>query len=713
MNATAWAHSSNASGERHPLVDHLTSVARLAGHFADSFGGAGYARLLGLWHDVGKFAPEFQTYLRLCELGRGPARGPDHKAAGALLAQRASRPALALLVQGHHGGLSSVEDCRAWLESHESSERVLQAVAAAESVLPDIGSDAKVEPPDHARVDALGAELFLRLLYSALIDADRLDTERHFDPGRSEWRGAEDVTVSTLWERFLSTRAQLVRETADEVGAVRREVYDACIEAAERPPGVFRLAVPTGGGKTLSGLAFALRHAAAHGLERVVVAVPYLSITEQTADVYRAALGEDVVLEHHSGRSEADGDDEHDLLQRLAAENWDARVIVTTTVQLFESLFAARASRCRRVHRLARSVIVLDEAQSLPVHLLDPILDALGRLARDYGSSVVLSTATQPAFDAVPAFAAVVATDIVSDAPSMYRRLRRVTYDWRLDGMLAWVDVAELMIGERHALAIVNTKADAAALLDVLDRDDVLHLSTLLCAAHRRRVIGEVKRRLAEGENCLLVSTQVVEAGVDLDFPLVLRALGPLDAIVQAAGRCNREGRLPTGRVIVFDPDGGRLPKGAYTVGTNGTRITMAQGGDVDDPAVVRAYYERLVGLLPTDPRGIQAHRRALDFRRVAEEFRMIDDDSLDVVVPYDDALARLADLRREPWRARLHLRGLRPYSVSVRAREAHRLHERGLIAPVMDGLGEWLGRYDDVRGLAREGDIDLERLVV
>jgi CRISPR-associated endonuclease/helicase Cas3 len=468
-----------------------------------------------------------------------------------------------------------------------------------------------------------------------------------------------------------------------------------------------------------------------HGQRRVIVAVPFVTITEQTAATYRAIFNDQseerpIVLEHHSGVTGRD-DDEGDahpnaVWSRLAAENWDAPIIVTTTVQLFESMFANGTSKCRKLHRLAKSVIILDEAQALPTGLLAPILDGLKELCAHYGTTVVISTATQPAFESIPAFGDVAkdAPEIVPNPARYFDLLKRVIYDWRLERPLAWEEVAELMRGERQALAIVNTKKDALALLDALGKHSgALHLSTMLCGRHRQRVIDEVKQRLAAGKPCLLVSTQVVEAGVDLDFPLVLRALGPLDSIIQAAGRCNRGGNLAHGRVIIFRPEEERMPPGAYTIATKNTGTWRAQGNrDPDNPSDVRDYFRQFYGMLALDAKGIQSLRETFNYPKVAAEFQMIDDETESVVVrDYGTDKERrtvaglIEQLRYGVPYARALLRRLQPYTVSVRVREAGKYRNQGLITDIVPSVGEWHGKYDPTRGLAGDAH-DPDKLV-
>ncbi len=727
----AHAHSTNEAGQRHDLVAHLRAVAQTARTFAESFGGGDAAYYAGLWHDLGKFHPDFQAYLHACDEGRAPPRGPDHKAAGSVLAKRHGAGLLPLLIQGHHGGLTSPEQFEAWLGEHQRADRIETALTLAEEALPAISGATQITLPGHIAHNSLAAEMFLRMLFSALVDADFLDTEHHFDADRSHARGS-DIRLATLLERLEQAQQALLADAPkNPVNEARAAIYQACVEAADRPPGIFRLTVPTGGGKTRSAMAFALRHALLHGQQRVVVVVPFITITEQTAGVYRAIFEEDggtpVVLEHHSGITGETADDESGdfrnvpVWSRLAAENWDAPIIVTTTVRLFESLFARSPSQTRRLHRLANSVIILDEAQALPSHVLRPALDVLRQLAAHYGTTVVLSTATQPAFGVIPTFAEVQASEIVPEPARWFDSLRRVEYEWRLHPPISWAEAASLLRSERQELAVVNTKKDAFALLDALDDREALHLSTTLCGAHRSAVIAEIRRRLKNGEPCHVISTQVVEAGVDIDFPMVLRALGPLDSVIQAAGRCNREGNLERGRVVVFQPAEGGLPLGAYRAAVGTTRAVLGAGIDhPDDTQVLQTYFERLFASVDTDRERIQNLRSSFNYLEVARRFRLIDDDTEPVVITAygtDDERRRVRgwveQLHAPGAQARRLLRVLQPYIVSLRRREAERYRRRGLIGePLPGGVSEWYGRYDPVRGLIADGP-DPDALVV
>ncbi|MGH2486007.1 MAG: CRISPR-associated endonuclease Cas3'', partial [Ktedonobacterales bacterium] len=368
----AIAHTKNARGVRQDLVSHLTQVAALSAEFAAAFQASDLGYLAGLLHDVGKFNPGFQQYLVDAETNpNGPRRGPDHKGAGSLHAMTLRQDALAFLVAGHHGGLVSLADLKNRLAQWAAAPEIPGAIEAAIAALPALDPSHPQPQPPNLR-DPLAGELFIRMLFSALVDADFLDTEQHFADGVAVTRG-NPLTLDDLWTRLQAYQAEHSGKRTDPINTVRHHVYRQCLAAAELPPGFFRMTVPTGGGKTLSSLSFGLPHARQHGLTRVIYAIPYTSIIEQTCDVFRGVLGDErAVLEHHSAATATDPDKPTpaEVWARLAAENWDAPLIVTTTVQLLESLLGRSTSACRKLHNIARSVIILDEAQMLPTPLL-------------------------------------------------------------------------------------------------------------------------------------------------------------------------------------------------------------------------------------------------------------------------------------------------------------------------------------------------------
>ena len=718
-----YAHSANQTGSRQPLVEHIRNVANLAADMAEPFGGRELAFLAGLWHDVGKADPAWQNRLIECEQGLHERVGIDHKCAGALLAELTGGTAglAGLLIHGHHGGLANPKsDYPRWLQEKRQLPGPHRAIEELKKVMPDLTDQVAPGVPPNARKDPLAAEMFLRMTYSALIDADSLDTEAHQHGGTSQRSTENAPQLSELWDRYLSFLNTQPKPAPSTVNTVREEVHEDCLKAAAGPQGIFRLTVPTGGGKTRSAMAFALQHGTLYGLQRIIIAVPFNTITQQTARVYRdifeaGSTGDGItVLEHHSAATEAQDDDSFgpaEVWRRLASENWDAPIVVTTTVQLFESLFSNQRTKTRKLHNLARSVIILDEVQALPKELLSPILDGIRLLTEDYGASVVLSTATQPTFELVKEFQDTGAKEINTRSNRHFDVLQRVKWDWRTEESNSWSEVARWVRNERSALVVVNTKRHAMELMDELQDEDVLHLSTLLCGRHRMEVITEVRRRLSTGEPCRLVSTQVVEAGVDLDFPTVFRAEAPLDSIIQAAGRCNREGLRAEGRVVVFRPPDDASPSGTYRSGRDVARVVrQLPGFNPNDPETVREYFTLLFDTaVDPDRNGIQKLRKNLDFPKVRERFRMIQEDTYDVVVEYPEEDSErirwaLERLRRKAGNPRHITRQLQQNMVTMHQREARRLQNQGLMETIMPGLGVWHGKYDPVRGIVEAG---------
>ncbi len=741
---TVWAHSRNDLGRRHGLVDHLRGTARLAARFAEPFGAGQVAWWLGLLHDAGKASCVWQEGLLCAETAKGRV-GVEHKLLGARLAGDRGLGKLALAVQGHHGGLTRPRDIADRLanlspaerDRHEDAERRLRAL------LPEISTEEKAPIPAGWRAEPLVAEMGLRMVFSALCDADFLDTAAHFaatDPDQvPEPAVRADTDFATLRDRFEASRADWLADrcTRSAVDSMRDEVYRLCVAAASSAPGIFRLAAPTGSGKTLSAAGFALHHAARHGMRRVIVAVPFLTITEQNAVVYRNRLddlspgGERVVLEHHS-QVDLDSDDPERRWERLAAENWDAPFVVTTTVRLFEALFGRKPAAMRRVHRLAGAVIVLDEVQALPHRMLVPILDALRTLVTHFGTTVLLSSATQPDFWHLSPFRKLPGFEIIAK-PLPQTSPSRVRYEWHTDPSPTVDELAAEAAGCAQALVILNTTGDAARVLECWRgkaKGVAWHLSTRMCPEHRRRVLDAVRSRLSVGQPTLLVSTQLIEAGVDVDFPVVYRALAPADSLLQAAGRANREGNLAQpGRVIIVDPpDGGAPP--SYPVLVNSTRVYFGSDkASPDNEGALRDYYRQVYDSLNLeDPRDIgqriQQSRQEFDFAAVTDgpadpitavrdrsaAFRMITDDGVAVVTPQGGADIKtrqmvaelLTRLREAPRPEMTLLRELQPYITTV-----HRsaLRQPGVLVQMKPVLGErsqpgalaeWIGKYDN-----------------
>ncbi len=669
---TFRAHSRSRKGHEDPVSAHLRAVGRQAARFAGAFGAEEEAAIAGLLHDLGKYGDLFQERLR------GLASGIDHWSPGAwacIQTYRRAGAAIALAIQGHHVGLQVASDSNLRnvaldrLAANHPLGLQLSATDVA-SVLARLRADGLALPAAPARhVYENGAESFaaalmldIRMLFSALVDADFLETEAHFKatgPNAPCYRVPSPQLAAAAAEDCLHRHLQRVREesgAAEPIRQLRDDLLQACLAAAEAPPGLFTLTAPTGAGKTLSMLAFALRHARIHDLRRVVVVLPFLSIIDQTAGVYREALRDlvaqapEYVIEDHSlARTRKRDPDCPEGRARLLAENWDAPIIITTSVQMLESLFSNRPSRCRKLHRLARSVILFDEVQTLPKELAVPTLATLSRLSERCGASVVFSTATQPAFEHLDESVRRYCRqgwrprEIVPDGLRLFDRARRTTVRWpAARERRPWAELADELSEHAQVLCVVNLKRHALTLFDELagrEPDGLFHLSTSMCPAHRRARLAEIRRRLDHGETCRLVSTQCVEAGVDLDFPVAYRALAPLDAIAQAAGRCNREGGAEIGEVHVFVPDDDRLyPGGAYRQAADVTEMLLTKGDlDIHDPASFDRYFRLLYDL--KDLAGAETELieavKARDFERVAQLYRLIERSTINVLVPY------------------------------------------------------------------------------
>ncbi|MGX2040912.1 CRISPR-associated helicase Cas3' [Methylocaldum sp. MU1018] len=713
----------------HDLAEHLLGVAERAREFAETFGSSDWAYLAGIWHDLGKYRERFQRYIRRssgydsdAHIEGKPGKAP-HSTAGALLAcdrfEEAGR-VLAYLIAGHHAGLY---DWHGGLESRLNGEDARQELQEAVNAIhpPEILAAGDAFRPDLRRVPGLkdGFALWIRMLFSCLVDADFLDTEAFMDDGKAERRGGypEIPALLECFDLYMKEMADRLAEKGPltPVNRLRADIQRQCRERAAESPGLFSLTVPTGGGKTLSSMAFALEHAKRHGKRRVIYVIPYTSIIEQTSDIFRRVfrdLDPDPVVEHHSN-ADADASEET-LKSRLACENWDAPVVVTTNVQFFESLFSARTSRCRKLHNIVDSVVVLDEAQLLPPEFLQPILDVLNLLARHYGVSVVLSTATQPALSTREYFdpgqnlrGLDNVRELMKDGPfvrdpdDLYQTLKRIDVrlpaDWNTP--LTWESLAGELQERDSVLCIVNRRKDARELFKFMP-EGTLHLSALMCGAHRSDVIRLIKERLKAGESVRVISTQLVEAGVDLDFPVVYRALAGLDSIAQAAGRCNREGRLEQGEVVVFMPPKA-APPGHLRKAEDASRAVLH--GEVADPldrALFARYFEQFYYACRLDQHGIgellkvDGRSLAINFRTAAEKFRLIrDEDSATVVVRYrglddsDDTVDALLGKLRKEGPERWLMRKLQRYAVSVPRRDVQRWVQLGDVQEWQPGL--------------------------
>ncbi len=722
---TYSAHSleGKPESEWQSLEAHLLNTALLACSFADAFGSGDLACALALLHDYGKATKGFQARLD------GAKTRVDHSTAGGLEAKRLYGEALgkilAYAILGHHAGLADAGS------EHSPDESALEfrlAHPPREAPDPTVLNALPLPkalrfPFPGASTGAFSISFLIRMLFSALVDADSLNTESFCDPEKALLRqpglaieALKEKLDAYLQERFSGRPVEDDHSKGAEIQRLRGDILKTCREA-RLPRGVYTLTVPTGGGKTFSSLSLALNHAAANGMRRVIYAIPFTSIIEQNADEFKKALGAENVLEHHSNADfdkRAEDEDRQKLSRmRLSTENWDAPLVVTTNVQFFESLFACRRSRCRKLHNIAGSVIILDEAQMLDSDFLKPCIAALNELVRHCRCTVILCTATQPALSGYfPADQR--PREIMAEPLKLYEAFRKVAVT--REGALSLESLAERIVQERQALCIVNTRGAAAELYGLIAKEPgVFHLSARMTAAHRSQKIAQIKKLLDDKQPCRVVSTQLVEAGVNLDFPVVYRAEAGLDSIVQAAGRCNREGKLPGGgQMRVFSLQGQTLRGWFSRTAAYGREVMDAFPEDPLSPGAIARYFEMLYamhdkgldakGIMQAMDSGDAARNLRFDFKTVARDFQLIEDNTFTILIPHDDESKEIAGRLKAGLISRGDLRRLGRYGVQVYDNELKELVRTGSVERVKDSdayLLTDLNLYDGVeRGL-------------
>ncbi len=717
---TFYAHS-NGPDPAHwqPLDEHLKNVAEKAATFALPFKSGEWAYNAGWLHDLGKATNAFQSYLMRCnELDDSEydADGSisNHASAGAAWAEEQCGKLIgriiAYLSAGHHAGLPD------WYSSETGNAALpcrLEEGRKNLGYIRDFASSVSVNlrevkrPPDFVkRPDDF--HLWVRMLFSCLVDADSLDTEQFMNSEKSSGRGSFP-SLGNLAGRFFQALEKLEREAPEtSVNTIRAEIRQACERAAEQKQGLFSLSVPTGGGKTLSAVAFALRHALHHkepGFRRIIYVIPYTSIIEQTAKTLSDIFGRENVVEHHSNLAP----EKESPRSSLAAENWDAPIIITTNVQFFESLFSAKKSRCRKLHNITNSIVILDEAQLLPPKWLTPCVTAMNQLVENYGVTLLLATATQPA---LPGLNAV--TEIIPKELNLYGRLKRtdIHIPQDMNRRTEWSETAEALMQQEQVLCVVNTRRDCYELFNLMP-EGTIHLSALMCGRHRSAVIRLIKSRLRKGLPIRVISTQLVEAGVDIDFPVVYRALTGLDSVAQAAGRCDREGRLTasgkSGQVHVFIPPK-PAPPGLLRKGEDKLREMISISGfDPQNPEVFQRYFKLFYAAV-NDTGAVWLHDLlvkdvqpdlAFQFRTAGQQFQLIEDQGQRAVfVQYG---------KSERWRKQLrcigptreNMRALQRYTVNLSKWNFERARADGLIEDVWkEEYWCWVPEYDRYIGV-------------
>ena len=702
--------------------EHLEGVARLAEQFASEFGMGSWGRVLGLLHDKGKEQKSFQEYI-VKNSGFRPELTVSgehyHAFVGGLLAQsiygKGAESLLCNQIISHHSGLHDYCDIEETLKKDIPSdvngcvEKIplnrpsfsLSTMKGCKDMTPDVNH-------------------LSRMLFSCLVDADYLDTEMFMDEGSARKR-MNDIKLGSLLPLLEAYIDNLQRGSAmSEVNAIRRQVLERCISMSEVEKGFYSLTVPTGGGKTLSSLVWALRHAVRNGMKRIIIAIPYTSIIVQTASILKQIFGEEAVLEHHSNfdpqiyhkKALKSKDMQHKA--KLATENWNYPIVVTTNVQLFESMFSNKPSDCRKLHNIANSVILLDEVQTLPTEFLQPIVDALKSYQRMFGISVLFTTASQPVLSGLiegchpkAAFQGIDhITEIIPKEYALHDKLRRVCLEIDDTGS-TYDEIAERLSRHNRVLCIVNTRNDAREIYERLPKEGLtIHLSRMMCPRHVANAIQTIKRALSDNSESVIrvVATQLIEAGVDIDFPVVYRQEAGLDSILQAAGRCNREGRLDMATAYVFSLSKEHILHGSVK-DANNARLNMTDVKDWFAPETMTEYFKQLYcrkeSFDQKDIKTLLYKPKEMRFEDASKAFRLIEEVGKTVVVNMGDSMELIEQLKSGGITYSL-MKQLSPYSVNIHDRDFQKLLSYGAIEEVIEGIyvaGD-RAQYDENIGL-------------
>jgi CRISPR-associated endonuclease/helicase Cas3 len=671
-----YAHSIEGKPRKdwQKLEDHLKNVGDRAGQFADCFGSRSWGEMAGKHHDLGKGVAEWQAWLRrvnnvtdeFAPFYSGHVNHAIHGAKWLYHFSQETGKLLSYCIAGHHGGLPNWSGTeQAALKSRLNYEIPRIPIAKGK---PDFNETFPFDVSEPLRF-GYQVQFFIRMIFSCLVDADYLDTEKALDKTRSKFRSGY-IPLIDLYSKFWKVFSQMrMSASKSHVNAQREIVLDDCLKASTLKPGLFSLTVPTGGGKTLSSLAFALEHAKFFKKSKIIYVIPFTSIIEQNASVFREILGEDAVLEHHCNFIP----DDSDWKTRLASENWDAPIIVTTNVQFFNSFYANKPSRCRKLHNVANSIVIFDEVQTIPVEKLRPCLEVLKELTLNYGVSAILCTATQPAISHSEHFPAGLSdiTEIINDVPGLFRKLKRTTETFI--GEIDETELAGRLSTYNQFLCIVNTRQQALDLIHMLpDDESSFHLSALMYPLHRTRVLNKIRFRLKENLPCRVVSTQLIEAGVDVDFPVVFRMIAGMDSIAQAAGRCNREGKNDKGHVFIFKLKN-CIPHGFFRQTAQTTEQLFEKFvGQFLEPNCIHEYFLNYYWINEDrmDSEGIVAlcntgYKGNIQFKDIAL-FQMIKTATIPIIVALEDEAVDLVNQLDFIEHGAFVLRKLQQYSVQI-----------------------------------------------
>ncbi|MBZ0157744.1 MAG: CRISPR-associated helicase Cas3' [Alphaproteobacteria bacterium] len=721
-----YAHSKNSHNERHSLSKHLHQTAKFLESFACKEDYKPIFKLTGLLHDFGKYQPAFQSYLE-----NGGQRGSvPHASWGAGYARFLRVLETSVAIDGHHKGLP---DNSAWKSDTESFMR--GEVSEFENIKKAFFSDTDIKETDIKIPNSLGfveksqREVFIRFLFSALTDSDWLSTEEHFERDTFGMRISSALPIDAMMRKLEEDFLKKSKE--GEINQLRNSARDYALQKANMPCGFYSLALPTGMGKTLTSMAWALRHAKKNDLERIIIVLPYLNIIDQTAQILKNIFGEEWVLEHHSGYNE----DEHngcgvtescspiEERKKLACENWNYPVIVTTTVQFFESLFSNRPSRCRKIHNIAKSVMIFDEVQAIPKEVILPTLQMLKDVQAVMKTSFLFCTATQPAFEKNQGFDGISGICPLIDNPAvLYESTKRVAYHLLND--LKPIDynglLSSAILAGDSALVIFNTKKAALEFYNCTDKcgdwERKYHLSTAMCPTHRKAVIKNIRDDLKAKKKILVASTQLIEAGVDFDFPVVFRAIAPLEAVIQSAGRCNREGSLGElgGKVFLFKLHDGGMPNKTYAACAGHAEELIKQDiNQLYGHTIFNEYYAQVIRLyIDPDKFNINEARKRFDFQTVNDAYRIIDTstEGLYVYNYSDESRQLLHSLEYKNLLSRDDYRKMQAFTVQV---YKHFIIQNASLCKLMpQGFKIWYGNYDNKKGIS-VAPIEADKLVL
>lgn len=677
----------NENGKEQLVKEHLENTARLCGKFAESFGAYDEGYCCGLLHDIGKYSMKFQERIR------GSEEKVDHATAGAKLCwdKKGMYQFLSYCIAGHHAGLpdtGGVSDTGTRGTMIGRTKKKIEDYQAytREIELPILGNP-PFQPGKSENMDFFFS-MFIRMLYSCLVDADYLDTELFMNNGESIRNQGESIDI--LCERLEKhITGWLDNGDLDTINGRRTEILKHCIEMGSAQKGLFRLTVPTGGGKTIASLAFALQHAKVHRMDRVIYVIPYTSIIEQNAKVFADILGKENVLENHCN-IDYESDEELKPMQ-LAAENWDKPVVVTTNVQFFESLFSNKSSKCRKLHNIANSVIIFDEAQMLPNDYLKPCIAAMEQLLRYYRSSLVLCTATQPALKNI-LDQDITVKELCPRMEEQFHFFKRVSI--RDLDRISEEDLTQRLRLEKQVLCILNTKKRAQKIYQSIKGEGVYHLSTSMYPAHRKRVLNEIRQRLEEQKKCVVISTSLVEAGVDLDFQTVYRQLAGVDSIIQAAGRCNREGKKNVSECFTYIF---KLEEREYVPGQRQqmevTESLLYDKRNLEDLDTIRAYFEMLYHFRgdSLDKKKIMEKfkKRNFPFATVSKEFKLIENNTKTILITKEKKAAGIYEELKIRGFTRKLMREMGQYCVNVYENDFHKMFAAGMLGEISEDMKE------------------------